>query len=358
MAYLSEQERISLLMMRGWGDRKRSYNEVRQLFNETFRDENTNISKSTVQRTIKRFEETGSVKNCTITGRPVSVTTPEKSLDVALSFVENPHLSIRRAAQQQDIAQKSVQNILKQIKFHPYKIYLVQELNDDDFDRRIEFCETMMQRIDAEPNFLFNIVFSDEATFELNGHINRHNCRFWSDNNPHWMLEAKTQYPQKLNVWAGVLNNVLIGPFFIDGNLTAAKYEDMLRNQILPAIIAIVGENFERTWFQQDGAPPHFGRNVRNYLNTIFANRWIGRRGTIEWPPRSPDLTPLDYFLWGYLKSKVYTTKPQNLDDLSHRILEEAASIPNDYIRSAVSSFYDRLAYCQEVNGGQFEQLL
>jgi len=63
MAYLSERERTSLLMMRGWGDRQRSYNEVRQIFNETFRDENTAISRSTVERTVRRFNETGSVKN-------------------------------------------------------------------------------------------------------------------------------------------------------------------------------------------------------------------------------------------------------------------------------------------------------
>jgi len=59
-------------MMRGWGDRQRSYNEVRQIFNETFRDENTAISRSTVEQTVKRFNETGSVKNRQIPGRPIS----------------------------------------------------------------------------------------------------------------------------------------------------------------------------------------------------------------------------------------------------------------------------------------------
>jgi len=123
---------------------------------------------------------------------------------------------------------------LKSIKFHPYKIHLVQELNEDDPDRRIEFCETMVNKIDEDPPFLYNIVFSDEATFTLKGEVNRHNCRYWSDTNPDWMMDSHTQYPQKVNVWAGLLNNALIGPFFIDGNLNAAKYEDLLRNQIIP----------------------------------------------------------------------------------------------------------------------------
>jgi len=59
------------------------------------------------------------------------------------------------------------------------------------------------------------------------------------------MLESHIQYPQKLNVWADVLNDVLIGPFFIDGDLTAEKYEAMLRDQIFP-IRQIEGENFAK----------------------------------------------------------------------------------------------------------------
>jgi len=78
-----------------------------------------------------------------------------------------------------------MQRILKWIKFYSYKIHLVQELNEDDFDQWNEFCELMMQRIDEESNFLFNIVFSAKATFEVNGNVNRHNCRLWFDKNPH-----------------------------------------------------------------------------------------------------------------------------------------------------------------------------
>ena len=71
----------------------------------------------------------------------------------------------------------SVQRILtKMLKLHPYKVKLVQELNDDDPDRRVQFAELMMNRMDDDTNFLKRIcVFSDEATFFLNGSINRHN---------------------------------------------------------------------------------------------------------------------------------------------------------------------------------------
>lgn len=135
--------------------------------------------------------------------------------------------------------------------------------------------------------------FSDEATFVLNGEVNKHNCRYWSDTNPHWMIEGHTQYPQKVNVWAGILNDTLIGPYFIDDNLNAERYEAMLRNQIVLRIREVTNDHFDDTWFQQDGAGPHYGVHVRAYLDTEFPGRWIGRRGPNEWPARSPDLSPL-----------------------------------------------------------------
>ena len=62
----------------------------------------------------------------------------------------------------------SVHKILKKEKFHPHKIHLAQELCEDDFNRRIEFCENMMLNIDRNLLFVVNIIFLDEATFELN----------------------------------------------------------------------------------------------------------------------------------------------------------------------------------------------
>ena len=79
--------------------------------------------------------------------------------------------------------------------------------------------------------------------------------------------------------------------------------------------------------FQQDGAPSHWGLHVREFLNETFPNRWIGRDGPIPWPPRSPDITPLDFFLWGYVKDIVYKTKVRDIDDLKQRIFNAMTTI-------------------------------
>ncbi|EFN83557.1 hypothetical protein EAI_04591, partial [Harpegnathos saltator] len=80
--------------------------------------------------------------------------------------------------------------------------------------------------------------------------------------------------------------------------------------------------------------------------------------GGEDWPPRSPDLIPLDYYLWGHLKSKVYKTKPESTQELIQRIRDEIDLILFETNRRAISAFYQRLAFCQEVNGSHFQHLL
>jgi hypothetical protein len=160
-----------------------------------------------------------------------------------------------------------------------------------------------------------------------------HHCRYWADRNPHWMEEVHTHHPQKINVWCGIIGRNIIGSFFIDGNLTSAKYLQVLQQQVIPRLRQIfvnyedINITAEIVWFQQDGTLPHFGLQVRQYLDVIFQDKWIGRRAAIEW---SPDLTPLDFFLWGHLKNRVYVNRPLDTEKLKQRITNEIANIsPN-----------------------------
>ncbi|GFX43271.1 uncharacterized protein TNCV_2389791 [Trichonephila clavipes] len=73
-------------------------------------------------------------------------------------------------------------------------------------------------------------------------------------------------------------------------------------------------------WFQQDGATCHTARATINLLKDTLGDRLISRFGPVNWPPRSCDLTPLDYFMWVYVKSLVYADKPQTLDHLEDNI--------------------------------------
>lgn len=358
MAQLTERERIEILMMVGYGDRLRTHQEACDLFNEGHHNEPP-ISRSTVSRVVTKFIETGSVKDLPRQGRPQ--VNEEIRLNMLLEVTANPHISTRQIALNNDADHSFVVKLLKKEKYHPYKVRLIHELNEDDPDRRLQFCEGLMQRCDDNPNFLNNIVFSDEATFCLNGSVNRHNCRYWSQENPHWNQESHTQRRGKVNVWVGMIGHRLLGPYFFEENLNAARYLDFLRFELVPALAVIFPNNEDpdmphpSIWFQQDGAPPHFGVQVRQFLDDMFPNRWIGRRGPFEWPPRSPDLTPLDFFLWGHLKSRVYNNRPNNLDDLQRRIRLEIENISPEIIERTIQSVYTRAGQCQMFNGGQFE---
>jgi hypothetical protein len=246
--------------------------------------------------------------------------------------------------------------ILKVNKYHPYKLRLINKLNEDDPDRRVEFCEIMQSKCNEEPDFLKSILFSDECTFYMNSRVCRHNMYYWSNVNPHWATDISLQDHTKVNVWAGIIGNQIIGPFFFDGTLNGQTYLDLLQNHVGPKLSEnnIEGE----VWFQHDGAPGHYSTEVINYLNICFPEHWIGRRGTIDWPARSPDLTPLDFFLWGYGKSCVYKSRPQTIDELKERILQAFENISGELLVRVNNEIYNRFGYCMIANGCCFEHLI
>jgi hypothetical protein len=108
--------------------------------------------------------------------------------------------------------------------------------------------------------------------------------------------------------------------------------------------------------FMQDGAPPHFTNDVKNFLNEEFPRGWIGRGGPIPWPPRSPDITPMDYFIWGYWKELVYKEQINDIGHLRQRIIAAAEIIRQKLTETDVSEgLLRRLQECQRQNGGYFE---
>ena len=126
----------------------------------------------------------------------------------------------------------------------------------------------------------------------------------------------------------------------------------MLRDQVLP--IVEDWDEFPHLVFQQDGAPAHYARDVRSFLDDSF-HYWLGRRGTYEWPARSPDLTPADFFLWGHLKDRVFRVRQRSVADLQTRITEEFNAIPQEMIRAACQSLPERCQLCIDLDGMQLK---
>jgi len=107
--------------------------------------------------------------------------------------------------------------------------------------------------------------------------------------------------------------------------------------------------------FQQDGAPPRWGSDVRRFLDASFPNRWTGRDGPIPWPPRSPDITLLDFFLWGNIKEKVFSTPASDIINLKARITDAFATITEDMLENTWREIDCRLYVLRATKGAHVE---
>ncbi|GFV27478.1 putative DD41D transposase, partial [Trichonephila clavipes] len=158
----------------------------------------------------------------------------------------------------------------------------------------------------------------DEAHFWLNGFVNKQNCCIWGEANPQVYVETPL-HPEKLTVWCVLWAGGIIGPYFSKNDeghnvtINGDRYRVMITNFFIPELN---NHDVQELWFQQDGATCHTARATIDLSKDPFGDRLISRFGPVNWPPRSCDLTPLDYFMWGYVKSLVYADKPQTLDHL------------------------------------------
>ena len=91
--------------------------------------------------------------------------------------------------------------------------------------------------------------------------------------------------------------------------------------------------------FQQDSATAHTANESMTIVRNMFSGHLISRFGDVPWPPRSPDLSKCDFFLWGYLKSRVYTHKPCMLNDLKEAIRQEIRLIDRQLLARVRDDF-------------------
>jgi hypothetical protein len=184
--------------------------------------------------------------------------------------------------------------------------------------------------------------------------------QYWADRNPHVTKITSNQHQFSLNVWVGIIGDFLIGPFFIPPRLTGIIYPIFLENS-LPELMDDVPLAVRlRSWFMHDGTPAHFSLVAREHLDETYRIRWIGRDGPILWPPRSPDLNPLNFFLWGYLKSLVYTSEIESVEELQQRIVDGCDAIREreGFSHRVGESVVKRLQACIEQNGSHFDLIL
>ncbi|GFU57298.1 putative transposable element [Trichonephila clavipes] len=140
----------------------------------------------------------------------------------------------------------------------------------------------------------------------------------------------------------------------------------MITNFFIPELN---NRDVQELWFQQDGATCHTARAIIIYLllkdtfiiyllKDTFGDRLISRFGPVNWPPRSCDLTPLDYFLWGYVKSLVYADKPQTLDHLEDNIHRVITDIRPQMLEKVIENWTSRLDNIRASRGSHMPEII
>jgi len=266
----------------------------------------------------QKFITTGNLGNASHQGRRRPRRSDENIEAVQASIERLPTKSSHHRSSQLGISRTSLRRIIRDdLKLFPYKIQVTLRFLPIDKPRLLDYANFVVNVAQTDDDFWQKIIMSNEAHFSLNGTVNKQNCRFYANENSQ-LIQEEPLHDQRVTVWAGICAERIIGPFFFEDDAGAAvtvtgeRYRAMITNFFMPIL---TDKNMDNFWFQQDGATAHIATIA--LLRPLFFDRLISKNGDFDWPPRSPDLTPPDFFLWGPLfevQSLCQQTDPGSLE--------------------------------------------
>ena len=255
--------------------------------------------------------------------------------------------------------------LTKELRYHPYKMVHRQMLKPQDLARRLNYCNWLLTQSEQQ---LEGFCWSDESNFQLCGNVNTQNVRRYAplkNSDPvtggrpdHFAEDHPVKSPH-LMVFAGITGKgQTFGLKIYRGEtMTGPAYHSLLQYTVLPELRTLNGGSLDRLTWTQDGAPCHVTDRNMTYLDRQFGDRVVSRRPVRgrDWPARSPDFNPCDIFLWPYLKTKVFTPRPNSLDQLEENIRREVAALDPVMVKRAAMCVRGRAINCINNNGGHFE---
>lgn len=328
------------------------YYELKEicLIQRSFRSEFKNVrapSRSVIINIISNFEKTGSVLNTPHNKKEPSQKRQEVKNQLETMVTEFPNLSIKKAASAIGVSPTLVYNVLHDdLHLKPYKLHEWHKLEYHDYEKRVEFAEWFLG-LPKDHKFFF--ICSDEAYFYLTLPMNKQNNRIWSESVPFDAIEVPL-HDEKLLVWCAFSAKVIYGPYFFESTVKKDNYLEMLKSFFWRRHCQAL--NASKYYFQQDGATAHTADIVQKWLSSKFGKLFIDKK---KWPPRSPDLNPCDFYLWGYLKSVVYNPLPKTLDDLKSNIEREIKKISPETLKSVFFYLEKRCELIISAEGGHIE---
>ncbi|KAJ4429110.1 hypothetical protein ANN_26111 [Periplaneta americana] len=146
-------------------------------------------------------------------------------------------------------------------KWHPYKLQLIQALAENDIQSRIIFYNAVILCIQQQPDFIRQVLWSDESTFTNTGAVNWHNMVYWADRNPRWFHEQIR--------WSGILGNSIIESLFLEDDLNGERFLDFLQTRLIDGDLLkdVPLQLATHHWLHMVGAPAHYHLMVQAFLH-------------------------------------------------------------------------------------------
>jgi transposase len=326
-----------------------------------------------VQRAIKRYKETGSISPGKITGRPKTVSSDQNNIDYVDEHCESQesnlsqeHLSCRQIAKNIPASKSTVHRIITRnkqgLKLHTVKRLHCPQMPITTKTRRLERANHLLKRF---PKWRTKkLCFQDEKDFTLQVPTNRQNNRIYISGTKKQVDKRRLFRPankQSLKVMVScvISYNGVSKPFFMDPQrtkVTGEYYTRHLVRDLLPECHRLYPNN--DFIYMQDGATSHTSNLCQNKLKELLGRRFINK---VEWPPKSPDLNPLDYHFWNSIVKLVYENRRSqpfdNFAQLNRRIKAVwNRAINMDHIRKSIDQFRDRLKKVVEEDAGPITQ--
>ena len=319
------------------------------------------ISEQALKKLFNKWKKHGTVKNRNKgnSGRRYSARTEEKINEVKTKLTTSD-FSIRKLSAATNIPSTSIHRILTaDLHLKPYKIQVSQELKEGDAEKRLAFCFKMVQLMEAKELDPADIIFSDESHVYLSSSPNKQNSRLWRAKKPEIRVHVPL-HSMKVTVWGGLSGSRVFGPYYYEEEetgkattVTKERYTAML-SEIFPEDSDEIGCN---PVFMQDGAPAHTSRVAMDWLKNRFGDKLISNKSDFIWPPRSPDLNPLDFYFWGDMKQKIHEGSPRSLMDVKNMIggFFRQTTEDKDLLKRITAQFCSRIKCCIQAKGGLFE---
>ena len=314
-----------------------------------------NLNAMFMKRTLDRYEDTKGINDRSRSGRPRSQRTPKLVKAVREKIRRNPKRSMRKLAKEYQTSPMTMHRLCRNdLGMYPFKLKKCQLLSEATRKKRLDRSKILLKR--SRDGTLSNIIFSNEKLFTVEAAFNHQNDRILAQSAEAIPTNARkirrTQKPASLMVWAAVSSLGKSPLIFVPSGVKINK-DHYISHILESGLLPWTEKQYPNgDWtFQQDGATSHTA-NVTQQWCKKHCPRFVSKE---EWPPSSPDLNVLDYFVWSILEKKACATPAPSISVLKQKLIKAWSEIDQSILRAAIKDFPRRLQAVIKVKGDHFK---